>query len=497
VWWAGWPVVSERGPRQAAEESLRTKSAVKVVDNGADVDTPAATPWRTTRGRPRFGWLVLAVFPLLVVAMIRLRPSLDVAWENHPAHFWLVLAASAVSVMLGATVTGAARQRRDARLLLISLAFIASAGFLGLHALATPGVLVGPNGGFELATPVGLVAAGAFVAASALPLERKASRTLLRRSGWLLGGLFGLMGGWAIVSLAELPPLRGPLLHEELGGWQVVLAVLGVGLYGGAAAGYYRLYRRRRARFVLAVTFAFALLAEAMVVIALAENWRISWWEWHTLMLAAFAVIVLASRREWHEERFSALYLEETLAGTTEASIMFADLQGFTSFSERHDPETVAAMLNAYFGRLVPMMERFGGEVHQIVGDAVMVVFNKDGDQPDHAAMASRAGLAFQREAAEVARGHEDWPRFRVGVNTGEVLTGVIGGERGLRRHDLVGDTVNLAARLESQAPVGGVLIGLGTFDRLPDGAEVERLPAVVVKGKQEPVQAFVLQALP
>ena len=437
------------------------------------------------------------LFPLLVLAIVRFRPTLDVAWENHPAHFWLVLGASAVSVVLGATVAGAASRRRDARLLLISLGFIASAGFLGLHALATPGVLVGPNGGFELATPIGLLVAGAFVAASALDLGPETSRTLLRRSRWLLGGLFGLMAVWAFVSLAELPPLRGPLVDEALDGWQIVLAVAGVVLYGAAAAGYYRLYRQRRARFVLAVTLALALLAEAMVVIAVAQNWRISWWEWHVLMLGAFVIIALAARREWHEERFSALYLEQTLAGATDASILFADLQGYTSFSERHDPETVAAMLNAYFGRLLPLMERMGGEVHQIIGDAVMVVFNKGGDQPEHPAMAARAALAFQQEAAEVAGGHEDWPRFRVGVNTGEVVTGVMGGESGLRRHDLVGDTVNLAARLESQAPVGGVLIGAGTFERLPDGAVVERLPAVMVKGKQDPVQAFVLQALP
>lgn len=457
----------------------------------------SSTPWRTAGGRPGLGWIALVVLPLVVLAVVRLRPALDVAWESHPAHFWLVLFASAVSVAMGASVARVARQRLDARLLLISLGFIASAGFLGLHALATPGVLVGPNGGFELATPVGLLAAGLFVAASAIDLGVAAASGLLRRATWLLGGLFGVMVAWAVVSLAELPPLRGPLVDEQLDGWQVALAVAGVVLYTAAAAGYYRLYRRRRAAFVLAVTFGFALLAEAMIVIVLAENWRISWWEWHTLMLTAFAVIAVASRQEWHEERFSALYLENTLAGVGEASILFADLQGYTSFAERHDPGEVAAMLNAYLTRLIPLMEDFGGSVHRIIGDAVMVVFNKRGNQPDHPAIASRAALAFQRAAAEVAEGHPDWPRFRVGVNTGEVLSGVLGGERGLRRHDLVGDTVNLASRLEGLAPVGGVLVGGGTFERLPDGAQVERLSPVVVKGRQEPVEAFLLHALP
>ena len=71
-------------------------------------------------------------------------------------------------------------------------------------------------------------------------------------------------------------------------------------------------------------------------MIAWARNWHVSWWEWHVLMLVAFVVIALAARREWHEERFSALYLDETLAGTKDVSILFADLAGFTPFSERH-----------------------------------------------------------------------------------------------------------------------------------------------------------------
>ena len=83
------------------------------------------------------------------------RPALDGTWENHAAHFWLVLTAAALNVAFGYAVGSAAGRRRDARLLLVSLAFVSGAGFLGLHALATPGVLIGKNAGFELATPVG------------------------------------------------------------------------------------------------------------------------------------------------------------------------------------------------------------------------------------------------------------------------------------------------------------------------------------------------------
>ena len=74
-------------------------------------------------------------------------------------------------------------------------------------------------------------------------------------------------------------------------------------------------------------------------------------------MLAAFVVIAAIARREWHEERFSALYLDSTLAGASEVSVLLADLAGFTAYSERHEPGRVAAMLNTYFETIVPLLE--------------------------------------------------------------------------------------------------------------------------------------------
>jgi adenylate cyclase len=373
---------------------------------------------------------------------------------------------------------------------------MASAGVLGLHALATPTVLLGKNAGFELATPVGLVVAGALAAASTLELPPSHAASVMRRAGMFTGGLATLLVVWGVVSLAEWPPLDEPLAVEELDGWQLGLAAAGVALFGLAALGYLRLYRRRRAGFVFAVALAFLLLAEAMIAIAWARNWQLSWWEWHVLMLLSFGVIAVAARSEWHEERFSALYLDETLAGAKEVSILFADLAGFTPFAERTSPDDVARMLNTYFDRIIPLMEELGGEVHQVVGDEVMVIFNKAGDQPDHAAVAAHTGAALQDAAEEVAREHPDWPRFRAGVNSGEVLAGVVGGRRGHRKHGVVGDTVNLAARLQSEAPVGEVVLGAETVRRLPPGAVVERLPDLRVKGKAEPVEAYVLRSL-
>ena len=457
----------------------------------------AADPTGTTRDGQLALWGAAVVLPLAVLAFLLASPTADKHWESHAAHFWLVLGAALVSVILGYAVSAAAKRRHDARLFLISLAFMASAGFLGLHALATPGVLLGKNAGFELATPVGLVVAGLLIAVSALELGATASARVIDHAGTLLSVLVAVLVAWGAVSLLELWPLDGPLQGEQLDGWQVALAVCGVLLYALSAAAYFRLYRRRGTRFLLAVTFAFALLAEAMVVVTWARNWQVSWWEWHVLMLSAFLVIAVTARREWHEERFSALYLDQTLAGARDVSILFADLEGFTAFSTRTSPRDVAEMLNAYFVRLLPPLEKAGGEVHQLVGDEIMAIFNKEGDQPDHPRLAARAALDLQHSAAEIIREHPTWPRFRVGVNSGEVLAGVVGGERGHRKHGVVGDTVNLASRLEQHARVGEVVVGAETVRRLPDGAVVERLPELQVKGQPAPIEAYVLYALP
>jgi class 3 adenylate cyclase len=456
-----------------------------------------AFPDRPTGRRQVVLLAAAALLPLAVVGVLVSSPRLDVAWQNQPAHFWIVLTAALVNLALAYVVTTAARRRRDARLFLVGLAFCASAGFLGLHALATPGVLLGKNAGFELAVPVGLAVAGVLAAASSVQLQEAGSARVMALARPLVIALAVLLVVWAVVSLAEAWPLDNPLPKEELDGWQLALAAVGVALYGIAAAGYFRLYRRRRARLLLGVTLAFALLADAMLVVAWATNWELSWWEWHVLMLLAVGLVAAGARAEWHEERFSALYLDETLAGSKEVSILFADLAGYTSFAERMAPDAVAVVLNTYYGSLVPLLERCGAEVHQLIGDAVMAIFNKQGDQPDHAYLAARSALAFQAEAARLADGHPEWPRFRSGVNSGEVVAAVVGAERGHRKHGVVGDTVNLAARLQAEAPVGAVLIADETLRRLPVGTVAERLPELHVKGKARPVTAHVLLSLP
>ena len=276
---------------------------------GAAVRT--ATPWP---------WILLLALPVIGLLALFVRPELDLHWEHHPSHFWLVLVTAAGSVALAYVTNVVATRQRDARLMLVSLAFLASAGFLGLHALATPGVLLGsPNAGFVLATPVGLSIASLFAAASVTALGGPRAMIVLRLRPLLLGFVLGLMLVWAVVSLASIPPLNGPLPPTEAAGPLAVLAIAGVGLFGFAALRSFRFYLERGGVLVLAVAVALALLGEAMLAIALSRNWQLSWWLWHVLMLIAFLAIALGTRTEYRRSgsltaAFGGLYLEATLA---------------------------------------------------------------------------------------------------------------------------------------------------------------------------------------
>jgi class 3 adenylate cyclase len=435
--------------------------------------------------------------PLGGLFLLLAAPRLDFLWEHHPAHFWLVLAAAVTNCALAVVTGDAARRRGDARLFLVSLAFLAGAGFLALHALATPGVLLDqPNTGFVIATPVGLLVAAVFALASSWDFSGPTSARLMQYAVPARLILLGAMGAWAAISLGGVAPLDRPLPPDAAEGRLLGLAVPGIALYAIAAFRYLRLYRRRPAPVLLAVVTAFVLLAEAMLAIALARNWHGTWWEWHVLMLAAFGLVALSARREWGEERFVGLYLPATAGSVREISALFADLEGYTGFSEREGPGAAAKVADEYFGRVAPLVwQRFGGQ-GKLLGDAIMVTFNTRGDQPDHPLRAVRAAVELQREAGAVARAHPDWPRMRVGVNSGPAHVGVIGGE-GTREQASLGDTVNLAARLEGEAGVGEVVVGPKTYRALPDGTKVKPLGEVQVKGKEAPVEAYVVLELP
>src|SRR5262249_22007528 len=159
------------------------------------------------------------------------------------------------------------------------------------------------------------------------------------------------------------------------------------------------------------------------------RTWHASWWEWHALIVTAYVVVLYAARRQWREERFHELYLPSTRERAQEISVLFGDLAGFTPFVEQSPAGEVAAMLAAYYDLAAPLIsDGFGGEVEKFMGDAIMATFNTRGDQPDHATRAARAALELQRQMAPLAAIHPEWPRLRVGVNSGCAVVRQLGG---------------------------------------------------------------------
>jgi len=187
---------------------------------------------------------------------------------------------------------------------------------------------------------------------------------------------------------------------------------------------------------------------------------------------------------------------EDAALGGKEAdvTVLFADLRGFTAFSERTPPSEVVAMLNEAFGVAVPIVLAEGGTVVQFMGDAMMAIFNAPHPQPDHALRAARAALAMQRAIGEMAP-PTTHPRFRVGLNSGPALVGNIGAAQ-IRNYSAIGDTTNLAARLQTYAPEGSVVIGATTYDLIREHAIVRALGAPELKGKSQAVQVYELLGL-
>ena len=175
------------------------------------------------------------------------------------------------------------------------------------------------------------------------------------------------------------------------------------------------------------------------------------------------------------------------------ATVLFADLSGFTELSERTDPEEIRSMVDRCMRLMGEVVENFGGSVDKVIGDALMAVFGAPVAHEDDPTRAVRAGLEIQGRAAD--NGEEFCGLcLRVGINTGEVIFGPVGPE-GRRELTVMGDTVNTAARLQTAAPATGVLVGEQTYAASRDDIEYEQLPPVHAKGKAAPLQAWVARS--
>src|SRR3954463_6299811 len=158
-------------------------------------------------------WGLVGALPLIGMASLLLRSRLDPPRAHHPGHFLLFLAVGAVDFALAVAAGEAARKRGDARVLLISLAFLATGGFLALHAAGTPGILFSRDlTGFKVAIPVGLVVAALFAVASAFAEAHPGlGRGAIRHQRALQAAVVASMVIWIVYTVAELPPLDRPI----------------------------------------------------------------------------------------------------------------------------------------------------------------------------------------------------------------------------------------------------------------------------------------------
>ena len=184
-------------------------------------------------------------------------------------------------------------------------------------------------------------------------------------------------------------------------------------------------------------------------------------------------------------------------------TVLFADVSGFTSISETMDAEDVSEMMNALWQRIDTLIASHGGRIDKHIGDAVMALWGADVAREDDAERAIRAALAMQVELISVRlqeqqslnSGSAIPLKMRIGINTGMALIGALGT---IGEYTAVGDTVNLASRLEESAPLDGILISHETYRQVRGIFEVQPVQPIAVKGKLEPIRVYlVLKAKP
>ena len=180
--------------------------------------------------------------------------------------------------------------------------------------------------------------------------------------------------------------------------------------------------------------------------------------------------------------------------------ILVLDIRGFTAFAETASPDAIVNYLNRLWGKAVEIVNRHHGIVNKFLGDGFMAVFGAPLQQDDHADRGLASALGMHARQAELNRRWRlaQLPEFRLGIglSTGEVAAALLGSEERLE-YTVVGDTVNLAQRLQQWAGPGQIVLSDPTWAALRRPVEAERLPPAHVKGRNAPVGAHRITAEP
>lgn len=177
-------------------------------------------------------------------------------------------------------------------------------------------------------------------------------------------------------------------------------------------------------------------------------------------------------------------------------TVLFGDLSGFTALTEKlKDPEEIVTIINRYFSRMLEIVDKYGGDLDKLVGDAIMVLFGAPVAHRDDPCRAVSAAMDMTNAISEL--GSVDTPEGRVeinmsiGINTGGVVALNMGSDRRME-YTVMGDAVNTASRLEAIANPGEIIISESTYNEVKDEIECEKLKEVNVKGKKEPLQIYI-----
>ena len=329
---------------------------------------------------------------------------------------------------------------------------------------------------------------------------------------------FAVLGGERLYPGVELQATRidnlltGAHLRSAAPGWAVALLV-------GSAALLVLVTRRYRVRRVgLTACLLVVLWLVSSGVLFVQGVWLAPLLPVVGTLAVYVAIALLAylqvRRRERLTRTMFAQYVPRTvvdrlvaqpeqmrLGGVArEVTVMFTDLDHFTTLSEQLSAEQTVELLSAYFHAMTPLVHATGGTLDKFIGDALMAFWGAPLDDPQHAEHAVRTALAMQ--AAMPALSEQLRERglpalqMRIGVHTGRVVVGNVGSEQRFS-YTVIGDAVNLAARLEEANKALGtrILVSAATAALLPPDIALQALDALQVKGRVEPVQVFTTQA--
>jgi len=169
---------------------------------------------------------------------------------------------------------------------------------------------------------------------------------------------------------------------------------------------------------------------------------------------------------------------------------LFADMRGFTAMSEKISPEKVVSILNRYLSKMTSIVFKYNGTLDKYVGDEIMATYNTPLDMEDHALMAVKTAIEMQKESRKLMK-----VKYGIGISTGPAVVGNIGSKKRMD-FTVIGDSVNLAARLCGKCKGDQILISEETYNLVKDKVKVKKLDKITVKGKKEPLVVYELLSM-